>query len=101
MESDYYQAFIDVSHRLRKRALVVLFTDLPDPDSSARLISYVRVLTRRHLVLSAALSDYELHALSRRSPTSRGNSTSEQWRPRCCRIANAPSSPSAKPAPSR
>jgi len=67
-ESDYYQAFVDISHRLRKRALVVLFTDLPDADSSARLLRHVRLLTRRHLVLCAALSDYELHALSRRSP---------------------------------
>ncbi len=68
MESDYYRAFVDVSYRLRKRALIVLFTDLPDAESSARLISYVRMLTRRHLVLCAALSDYELHTLSRRMP---------------------------------
>ncbi len=67
-ESDYYQAFVDVSHRFRKRSLIVLFTDLPDPESSARLLAHVRLLTRRHLVVCAALSDYELQALARRAP---------------------------------
>ena len=68
VESDYRAAFLGASHRLRKRALIVLFTDLPDPDSSARLISYVSLLTSRHLVLCAALSDYELYELAARSP---------------------------------
>ena len=90
MESDYYRAFVDISHRLRKRALIVLFTDLPDPDSSARLIGYVRVLTRRHLVLCAALSDYELHALSRRVPHDpRALRTHRRDRP-CSTTGNAP-----------
>lgn len=47
---------------------MVLFTDLLDPDSSARLITYVTLLTRRHLVLCAALSDYELYQMVARSP---------------------------------
>jgi uncharacterized protein (DUF58 family) len=68
VESDYPRAFLQAAHRLRKRALVVLFTDLPDPDSSARLIANVRLLTGRHLVLCAALSDYELYALAATSP---------------------------------
>jgi len=48
---------------------VVLFTDLLDPDSSGRLLRYVTLLTRRHLVLCAALSDYELYDMAARSPT--------------------------------
>ena len=68
VESDYRRALLGASHRLRKRSLVVLFTDLPDPDSSARLIAHVRLLTRRHLVLCAALSDYELYELAAKSP---------------------------------
>ena len=67
-ESDYHQCFLDVARRVRKRALVVLFTDLWDPDSSARLLRYARLITRRHLVLCPALSDYELYEIVARSP---------------------------------
>jgi len=69
VESNYYQSFLEAAHRIRKRALVVLFTDLLDPDSSARLLRYVTLLTQRHLVLCAALSDYELYDIAARSPT--------------------------------
>jgi uncharacterized protein (DUF58 family) len=67
-ESDYYRGFLYAAQRMRKRALIVLFTDLLDPDSSARLLTYVSLLTRRHLVLCAALSDYELYRLVEQSP---------------------------------
>lgn len=69
MESNYYQSFMEAAQRIRKRALVVLFTDLLDPDSSGRLLRYVTLLTQRHLVLCAALSDYELYDIAARSPT--------------------------------
>jgi len=68
-ESDYYRSFLYAAQRVGKRSLLVLFTDLPDPDSSARLLSYITLLTRRHLVLCAALSDYELYEIVGRSPT--------------------------------
>jgi uncharacterized protein (DUF58 family) len=68
VESDYAGAFLEASHRLRKRALVVLLTDLPDPDSSARLLNNVGLLTSRHLVVCAAMSDYELLGLAARTP---------------------------------
>jgi len=68
-ESNYHRSFMEAAHRIRKRSLVVLFTDLPDPDSSARLLRYVTLLTQRHLVLCAALSDYELYDIAARTPT--------------------------------
>lgn len=68
VESDYERSFLEAAKRLRKRALVVLLTDLTDPDSSARLRHHVGLLTRKHLVLCAALSDYELYDLSARAP---------------------------------
>jgi uncharacterized protein (DUF58 family) len=68
-ESNYHRSFMEAAHRVRKRALVVLFTDMPDPDSSARLLRYVSLLTQRHLVLCAALSDYELYDIAGRTPT--------------------------------
>lgn len=68
VESSYYRAFIEISRRLRKRSLIVLFTDLLDPDSSARLIRHVSMLARRHLVLCVAVSDYELEGIAEASP---------------------------------
>jgi uncharacterized protein (DUF58 family) len=68
-ESNYYRSFMGAAQRIRKRALVVLFTDVPDPDSSARVLRYVTLLTRRHLVLCAALSDYELYDIAARTPS--------------------------------
>ncbi len=68
VESDYAGAFLEASRRLRKRTLVMLLTDLPDPDSSARLLAHVALLTARHLVVCAAMSDYELYGLAAQTP---------------------------------
>jgi uncharacterized protein (DUF58 family) len=59
IESDYRRAFLYSAARLKKRSLIVLFTDLIDPDSSARLISHIVPLVRKHLILCIALSDTE------------------------------------------
>jgi uncharacterized protein (DUF58 family) len=60
VESDYRGAFTYLAQRLRKRALIIIFTDLIDPDSSRRLLDNLTLLHPRHLVLCVALSDYEL-----------------------------------------
>jgi uncharacterized protein (DUF58 family) len=59
-EANYRLAFTSLAARMRKRALIILFTDLIDPDSSRRLIDAVGVLAGRHRVLCVAFSDYEL-----------------------------------------
>jgi uncharacterized protein (DUF58 family) len=59
-ESNYRVAFTHLASQLRKRTLVILFTDLIDPDSSRRLIESIGVLSKRHRVLCVAFSDYEL-----------------------------------------
>lgn len=68
IESDYRRAFLSVAQRLRKRSLVILFTDLIDPDSSERIITHLTPLLRNHLVLCVALSDYEWIELIRAIP---------------------------------
>jgi uncharacterized protein (DUF58 family) len=68
VESDYQRSFLEAAAHIRKRALVVLLTDLVDPDSSARLRTHIGLLTRKHVVLCAALSDYELYDIARRAP---------------------------------
>ncbi len=59
-ESDYAAAFDVVEARQRRRALVVVFTDLADPDTSALLLARAAHLRRRHLVLVAAVADSEI-----------------------------------------
>ena len=51
VESDYRRAFAYLANRLRKRALIIVFTDLIDPDSSQRLLDNLTLLHPRHLVL--------------------------------------------------
>ena len=59
-ESDYGAAFDVLDARQRRRALVVVFTDLADPDTSAVLLARAAQLRRRHLVLVAAVADSEI-----------------------------------------
>ena len=60
VESDYRSAFTYLAHHLHKRSLIVIFTDLIDPESSRRLIDNLTLLHPQHMVLCVALSDYEL-----------------------------------------
>lgn len=56
-ESDYELAFSAVEHRYGKRGLVVLFTDIFDPATSANALNGLRRLARRHVVLCALMND--------------------------------------------
>lgn len=67
-EPGYYENFMLVSQKQRKRSLVFIFTDLIDAEASNRLISSVGLLTRKHLVVCVALSDYELPAIIDSAP---------------------------------
>jgi uncharacterized protein (DUF58 family) len=69
-EANYRLAFTYLASQLRKRALVILFTDLVDPDASRRLIESIGLLSRRHRVLCVAFSDYELADLIQAAPES-------------------------------
>ncbi len=54
--------------RQSRRALVVLFTDVPDPDSGRALLARAARLCRRHLVLVVAAADPALAAAASRRP---------------------------------
>jgi uncharacterized protein (DUF58 family) len=66
--SDYAAAFDALDARQRRRALVVVFTDLADPDTSALLIARAAQLRRRHLVLVAAPDDSAVAEVARAVP---------------------------------
>ena len=68
VESDYGAALDALEARQRRRALVLLFTDLADPDTSALLLARAALLRRRHLVLVAAVSDSEVADAARARP---------------------------------
>ncbi|MFH1810166.1 MAG: DUF58 domain-containing protein [Pseudomonadota bacterium] len=57
VEADPAAALAVVLHRLARRSLVCLFTDVSDPLSARALVEAQRVLARRHLVLVVALRD--------------------------------------------
>jgi uncharacterized protein (DUF58 family) len=67
-EANYRTGFAALASRQRKRALVLIFTDLIDPDSSRRLIDTIPVLTARHRVVCVAFGDHELGDLVRARP---------------------------------
>jgi uncharacterized protein (DUF58 family) len=67
-ESDYAAAFDAVETRQRRRALVVAFTDLADPDTSALLLARAERMRARHLVLVAAVADSEVADAARARP---------------------------------
>lgn len=57
VESDYAAGFARLQTALHGRALVVLFTDLSDPDVARTITRYLLALARRHLPLCVALRD--------------------------------------------
>jgi uncharacterized protein (DUF58 family) len=59
LTSDYQQAAIELSRRLKKRALVVIISNLRDEDDTA-LLPALRLLQKRHLVLFASLRERAL-----------------------------------------
>jgi uncharacterized protein (DUF58 family) len=63
VESDYDAAFDQVSQRLRKRSLIVLFTQIADESSAQLVHRRVRALIKRHLPLVVLFRDPEFEEL--------------------------------------
>ncbi|MBI1730611.1 DUF58 domain-containing protein [Candidatus Acetothermia bacterium] len=70
VEPDYRRVMLFTANRVKKRSLIVLFTDLMDLDSSGRLIEHIHVLKRNHLVLCVALREQEWDRLLQEPPVS-------------------------------
>ncbi|MCX7599679.1 MAG: DUF58 domain-containing protein [Armatimonadetes bacterium] len=68
VEPNYALAFAPLKGRMRKRALVVVFTDLVDVEASDRLVSHSVALYPQHLPLIVAIRDAELEALAAAVP---------------------------------
>ena len=60
VEPDYPGAFRYLARRLRRRSLVVLFTDVIDVRASSALLEHLGASARRHLPLIVAMRNVEL-----------------------------------------
>ena len=67
-ETDYAGAFMYLSRRWRKRSLVVVFSDLLDPESSRQIITHLQTLAPSHLCMCVAISDSNVLASARLVP---------------------------------
>jgi uncharacterized protein (DUF58 family) len=64
VETDFEGAFTELTKRLRKRALVVLFTQVIDDVSAQAVLKQVRSLRPRHLPVCVLFRDAELDRLA-------------------------------------
>lgn len=70
VESDYERAFTEAVARQRRRALLVVLTDLSSESLLETLVPALPVLLRRHLVIVAAVDDPRVRAWVGGQPSS-------------------------------
>jgi len=73
VEPDFASAFALFRARHRKRCLVILFTDLIDPESSIQLLAHVSALASRHLPLAITIRDQALENAATRELAGAGD----------------------------
>ena len=69
VESQYEQALLWLNSRIRRRSLVVIFTDLLDEVASESLLGAVTLLKPRHLPLCVAIRESEWDDLLKFEPS--------------------------------
>ncbi len=72
VESDYRAAFSEAMARFRRRALVVLLTELTEPVIAETLLPALPAMVRHHLVLVAGVRDPDVVGWARSMPTDAG-----------------------------
>jgi uncharacterized protein (DUF58 family) len=68
VEPSYARAFQFIASSTKKRAFVVVLTDLVDKDSSKDLIASIKLLRPRHLPLVATIGDRDLNRVVAEPP---------------------------------
>ncbi|MGI8811586.1 MAG: DUF58 domain-containing protein [Pyrinomonadaceae bacterium] len=68
IEPSYARAFQFIASNSKKRAFVVILTDLIDKESSRELINSLRLLRPRHLPLVVTIGDRDLNAAVSKPP---------------------------------
>jgi uncharacterized protein (DUF58 family) len=72
VESDYRGAFAQTLARFRRRALLVVFTELAEEAMAESLLPALPLVARDHLVVVASVRDPEVVRWARSSPTEGG-----------------------------
>lgn len=67
-EPNFTLALATLTARLKRRSLIVLFSELADPTSAELMIESIERLTRHHLVIFVTMLDTELEALAMTEP---------------------------------
>jgi len=70
IEPSYARAFEFIAANSKRRALIVLLTDLVDEEGSKELLTSLHLLRPRHLPLVVTIADRDLKAVVRETPTS-------------------------------
>ena len=70
IEPSYPHAFEFIAANSKRRALVVLLTDLVDEEGSKELLTSLHILRPRHLPLVVTIADRDLKAVVRTAPDS-------------------------------
>jgi uncharacterized protein (DUF58 family) len=65
---DYRRCFTEIASRVTKRSLVVIFTDVLDPDAARDLEEAIPLLRSRHQPLVVSLQDPGLEEVAERDP---------------------------------
>jgi len=68
IEPSYARGFQFISSNLKKRAFVVILTDLIDKDSSKELLNSLKLLRPRHLPMVVTIGDRDLNSTVSHSP---------------------------------
>ena len=71
-ETNFTLGLAELSTRMRRRALVILFTDFVDTVTAELMIEATQRLARRHVVIFVTLRDAVLHGIADAAPTSFG-----------------------------
>jgi len=82
---DFENLFIFVKQRIRKRALVLLFTNLEDPGLASAFFNDVAIIKRSHLVTVCTFNGYEHDLLFSGYPV---NGVPEIYRKLAAQLAN-------------
>jgi len=69
-EPNFTLALATLTSRLKRRTLIVLFSDFTDPTSAELMVESVERLTRHHLVIFVTMIDVELDDLAAAEPDS-------------------------------
>ena len=70
IEPSYARAFEFIAANSKRRALIVLLTDLVDEEGSKELLNSLHLLRPRHLPLVVTIADRDLKAVVRETPDS-------------------------------